>query len=140
MNLRISRALLDEIVQWAARDPDVEICGLLLGSGSDVEAIRPCANIADEPARRFEIDPAALFTAHKAARRGEAPAPIGHYHSHPSGSAEPSACDAQAAEPGSLWLIVAGQDVCAWIARPGGARHDMFDEVTILSGDGPSAP
>ncbi|TZG29614.1 Mov34/MPN/PAD-1 family protein [Sphingomonas montanisoli] len=137
MNLRISRAMLEDVAAHAARDPTLEVCGLLLGERGVVEAIRPCANVADDPARRFEIDPAALFAAHKAARRGEAAAPIGHYHSHPSGRAEPSMCDAAAAEPGTLWLIVGEEGVRAWIARPGGARHDMFDEVTILSVDEP---
>ena len=135
MNLRISRALLEEVVRRAARDPDVEICGLLLGSDGIVEKIQPCANVADEPARRFEIDPAALFMAHKAARRGEGAVPIGHYHSHPTGSAEPSVCDAQAAEPGSIWLIAGGGQIRAWIARSGGERHDMFDELTLVSID-----
>lgn len=137
MDLRISRALLDEIARLAALEAETEICGLLLGRGNVVEAIRPCANVAGEPARRFEIDPAALFAAHKAARRGEAATPIGHYHSHPSGSAEPSACDALAAEAGSIWLIAAGGMIRGWVARQGGDRYDMFDEVTIMSVDGP---
>jgi proteasome lid subunit RPN8/RPN11 len=106
MTARISRAVLDAILARAAADPARECCGLLLGADGRIEAAVPAANVADDPARRFEIDPAALIAAHKAARGG-APGPLGHYHSHPSGDPVPSATDAaQAAPDGRLWLIV----------------------------------
>jgi proteasome lid subunit RPN8/RPN11 len=135
MKLTISRAHIAEVLAASACSPDAEICGLLLGQGGVVEAVRPCTNVADEPSRRFEIDPAALFSAHRAARAG-GPVPIGHYHSHPSGQPEPSACDAEAAEAGAYWLIVAGDAIRCWYARQGGERHGMFDEAEILSPDG----
>ena len=99
--------------------PGAEICGLLLGRGSAVEAIRPCANVAPDPRDSFEIDPVALIAAHRAARAG-GPEPIGHYHSHPGGNAAPSTRDAAAAEPGSYWIIVAGAEVGCWVAAAGG--------------------
>jgi desampylase len=115
MDLTISRALLDEIRQAAAASPDAEICGLLLGQGSEVEAIRPCANVAPDPRDSFEIDPTALIAAHRAARAG-GPALIGHYHSHPGGNAAPSARDRAAAQPGSYWIIVAAGEAGCWLA------------------------
>lgn len=118
MELQISRRFLEEIRRSAAASPALEICGLLLGEGQRVDAIRPCANVSATPADSFEIDPAALIAAYRAARSGQ-PGPIGHYHSHPRGSPAPSARDAAAAEPGSFWIIVAGNELRCWKALPG---------------------
>lgn len=128
MLLTISTPLLDEILAAAAASADAEICGLLLGRGDVVEAIRPCANVADDPRDSFEIDPAVLIAAHRAGRAG-GPAPVGHYHSHPRGDVTPSARDAAAAEPGSYWIIVAGGELGCWRARRGG----RFDPVAIAA-------
>ena len=116
-----------QIVAEAWASPD-EICGLLLGD--PIEA-RSCANVHPEPARHFEIDPAALLRAHREARAGGA-AVIGHYHSHPSGDPTPSRADAASAAPdGSVWLIVAGGTVRAWRAVDGGTVHGRFDPAVI---------
>jgi proteasome lid subunit RPN8/RPN11 len=119
MDLTISRAALDEMRQAAAASPDREICGLLLGRGNVVEELLPCVNVAADPRRRFEIDPVALIAVHRAARAG-GPALIGHYHSHPTGDATPSACDAAAAEEGSYWVIIGGGELRCWLAAGGG--------------------
>ncbi|KKC24527.1 Mov34/MPN/PAD-1 family protein [Sphingomonas sp. SRS2] len=128
MELTISRALQKEIRQAAAVSPNLEICGLLLGRGRVVEAVLPCANVAPAPQDSFEIDPAALIAAHRAARAG-GPAIIGHYHSHPRGLATPSARDAEAAEAGSCWIITAGDDLRGWFAAEAG----RFVPMTIIS-------
>ena len=129
--LHISRSLLDRIVAEAAADPFVEACGLLLGKDDRVSAIEPCRNVAADPSSRFEIDPAALLAAHRAARSG-GPAVIGCYHSHPNGRAEPSLRDAADAAPdGAIWLVAAGGDVTAWRAAPHGALHGRFDALAL---------
>ena len=125
----VSTDLLRLIRAEAAASPEVEVCGLLLGRDGRVEEARPCRNVAADPARRFEIDPAALLAAHRAARAG-GPAILGCYHSHPSGHAQPSARDAAAAEPnGWLWLIVAGEELRGWRAVDGGTVWGRFDRV-----------
>ncbi len=130
MTLRISRSLVQQIVSETMRS-QVEICGLLLGRGSMVEAIEPCANVHPTPATHFELDPASLFRALRRARDG-GPQVIGHYHSHPSGLASPSATDAAFAPPdGAFWLIAARQDLTAWRAVHDGAVHGRFDPVTL---------
>ncbi|MBV2147002.1 M67 family metallopeptidase [Sphingobium sp. AS12] len=130
MAVTISRMLLDQIQAIAAADP-AEVCGLLLGAAGRIEAIAPAANVAPDPARHFELDPAALIAAHRAARAGGAPI-IGHYHSHPSGVAVPSATDAACAAPdGSLWLIVAGSDARLWVAQGDGAGGVRFAPATL---------
>jgi len=129
----ISIRLRDELIAAAAGSAD-EVCGLLLGRGEHVERALPCRNVAATPATRFELDPAALLAAHRAARAG-APAVLGHYHSHPSGDASPSPRDAADAIPdGSLWLIVAGEAVTAWRAVEDGALHGRFVPVAMRDG------
>jgi proteasome lid subunit RPN8/RPN11 len=130
MELAISRALLDEIMAHAAEQPEQEVCGLLLGADNVVDRVVRCANVASDPHRHFELDPAALIAAHRAGRAGGS-TPIGHYHSHPSGRATPSAHDAAMADPGSFWLIVAGDEITCWWSKKGGAVERMFEPVII---------
>ena len=91
-----------------------EACGLLLGHDQRIKRVRPARNVHPTPRTHFEVDPQVLVDAHRAARRG-GPEVLGHYHSHPTGRAEPSATDReQAAGDGSVWAIVAGGDVAFW--------------------------
>ncbi len=108
------------LLEEATRAAPLECCGLLLGRGDRIETALPCANVHDEPERHFEIDPAALIAAHRAARAG-GPQVLGYYHSHPSGRPEPSATDrAQASGDGRIWAIVAGETVTLWRDLPQG--------------------
>lgn len=97
----------------AAKSPDGEVCGLLFGSVEEVAAVQPTRNVAANPATAFEIDPAALIAAHKAARAG-GPLLLGCYHSHPNGVGVPSATDCAQAPAGDIWIIVAGGKLMAW--------------------------
>jgi len=136
MALRISSMILERISAEAMASPDREVCGLLLGTGDRVLEARSCRNVAADPAMRFEIDPAALLAAHRAARRG-GPAVIGHYHSHPSGLAEPSPRDAaDAVADGSIWLIAAGGRVTGWRAVENGALHGRFVPLRLRGAAG----
>jgi proteasome lid subunit RPN8/RPN11 len=123
---RISRALLDQVLALAAAEP-TEICGLLLGEGEHIHAILPTANVAADPVRHFEIDPAALIAAYRSARSG-GPTILGHYHSHPHPTSldQPSTTDAAAAVPDcSLWLIAAAGRAALWRAT-GFGLYDLF--------------
>ena len=130
MPIAIARSLLDQILAEAAASPDREICGLLFGDCGKISEARPAPNIADDPARTFELDPGALFAAMKAERAG-GPKIIGHYHSHPNGRVEPSEHDAEAAEPGSLWMIVAGGRASLWMAEEGRQLRSVGIDVII---------
>lgn len=126
MTARISSAALQRIRTEAAASPGVEICGLLFGDGLSIDEARGCANVAADPARAFEIDPAALLAAHRAMRAG-GPRLIGCYHSHPVGGAVPSPRDAAAAAPdGMIWLIAAEDRVTAWRAVENGPVEGRF--------------
>lgn len=133
MDVRISRTLLEEILLAAAGQRQ-EICGLLFGEERRIDAILPGANIAADPTRHFELDPAMLLRAHRAARGG-GPKVIGHYHSHPSGQPVPSATDAACATAdGSLWLIVGDGAARLWRAMRGEGGHSSgvrFDAVEL---------
>ncbi len=117
--------------------PD-ECCGLLLASvpGGPVDLAASARNVADDPARRFEVDPAALLAAHRAWRAG-GPAIVGCYHSHPTGTPSPSATDAAMADPAlPLWLICGGADRALRLWRIAGhdGRRARFEPVEMLVG------
>jgi proteasome lid subunit RPN8/RPN11 len=131
MVMDISSTVVAHIHAAAEASPDREVCGLVFGTDRAIEVAQACLNVAADPTRRFELDPAALLAAHRTARAG-GPAIVGHYHSHPSGSAMPSTYDADvAAADGAIWLIVAGTELRAWRATVGGTLHGRFDPVTL---------
>lgn len=131
MRIAIARTLLEQIMAMAGASAGVEICGLLFGRDGAVEAIGRADNVAPDPTRHFELDPAILLAAHRQARGG-GPMVLGHYHSHPSGRAEPSPTDAACAvADGSLWLIVGGGEARLWQARAGAAGGVRFAEVAL---------
>ncbi|MGE3747798.1 MAG: M67 family metallopeptidase [Sphingomonadaceae bacterium] len=125
MKVGISRVALDQILDHADRHSEEEVCGLLLGRAGMIEVAQPAANVAHDRCRSFELDPAALLAAHRAARNGGLPV-FGHYHSHPKGEALPSHRDAANAQPGTFWLIVGNGDVQLFEACANGEIHGVF--------------
>jgi proteasome lid subunit RPN8/RPN11 len=129
MVIEVASDVIATLLEEAARAAPNECCGLLLGEGARISEARPAANIADDPARRFEIDPMALLAAHKAARSG-GPGLVGYYHSHPVGHPVPSATDCEHASGDSrVWAIVAGGEVRFW--RDGEAGFEPVDHCLI---------
>jgi len=115
MDIEVTSAALAAMHAAAAAAHPREACGLLLGEGGRITAARAAANVHPAPATHFEIDPAALIAAHRAAREGTGPQVLGYFHSHPCGPAEPSATDRElAARDGRIWAIVGGDDVTFW--------------------------
>jgi len=104
--ITIACGVIDGIVAHARDSVPAECCGLLLGGADTVLAAAPARNIADDPARRFLIDPKDHIDGRRHARdRGLQV--VGFYHSHPVSPAEPSAADlAEASYPGHLYVIV----------------------------------
>lgn len=133
MAVEITSGVLKRIVEEAGMASTREVCGLLLGSPECVTGVLPCRNVAPDPRAAFEIDPAQLIAAHRAARAG-GPAVVGCYHSHPSGAALPSARDAEAAAPdGSIWIIVAGRGTGVYRAVENGRYVGRFDTVEYVA-------
>ncbi|MFC3675156.1 M67 family metallopeptidase [Ferrovibrio xuzhouensis] len=109
-----------------------EACALLVGIDHgngrvEIQRIVATANVAAEPARGFEIDPATHIALLRSLREGNAPERIvGHWHSHPNGRPEPSATDAAMIhDPGLVWLISAVD--AAGHARPPRAFRPLPD-------------
>lgn len=129
MNVVIGRVTLGALLDRAAATPDREVCGLLFGAPDRIDRAEAAANVADRPQDTFEIDPRALFAALRAERAGGGRM-IGHYHSHPNGSAEPSPRDLAAAEPGRYWLIIGGGVARLWVME-----NDRFRELQLVVAD-----
>lgn len=114
MQIEVTSGTIATLLKEAAEAAPLECCGLLLGRDGRVLEARTAANVAADPARHFEIDPAALFAAHRAARSGGLDL-IGYYHSHPTGHPLPSATDCEhASGDGRAWAIIAGGEVTFW--------------------------
>lgn len=112
--MHVPLPILAQLIAHAAAAHPLECCGLLLGTSETITAARAAANIHPAPQTHFEIDPAALIAAHRAAREGGAQV-AGYYHSHPHGPAAPSATDrAMAAGDGRIWAIIAAGEVRLW--------------------------
>jgi proteasome lid subunit RPN8/RPN11 len=118
------------ILEQAIAERPSEVCGLLGGrwqrEQGNVTVVIPLANVATTPHVRYQIDPKAFVDAYQQIerRRDEM---IGIYHSHPFGTAIPSATDlAEATWPDAIYVIVGfadgtTADVKAWIIRRGAA-------------------
>ncbi|TCQ07301.1 M67 family metallopeptidase [Sphingomonas sp. PP-CC-3A-396] len=134
MSVTISSEVLTQVVAAATASPDAEICGLLFGTARRIEGAEACANVATDPARTFEIEPKALFAAHRRARGG-GPSVVGHYHSHPSGLPVPSPSDAaQAMGDGAIWVILGGGEARAWRSVEMGAFvEEMIERIKDTS-------
>ncbi len=119
-DIGIARAVLDRMRAEAEAAAPRECCGILLGEGNEIRDLIPAANIADDPVRLFEIDPAVLIAAHRAAR-ADGPAILGYYHSHPAGEPVPSAIDqAMAGRDGRIWALLGRHDIAFWRDGEGG--------------------
>jgi proteasome lid subunit RPN8/RPN11 len=120
--------LAAQVLIAAARAHPNECCGLIEGKDTQQgwigTAIHETANIAENPARHFLIDPQVQFDLMRGLR-GKDTRIIGCFHSHPNGDAEPSATDrAEAYETGFLYLIAAGAPDAGFTLRA-----YVFDDV-----------
>jgi proteasome lid subunit RPN8/RPN11 len=121
-------ALLAHAREGRARDPPVEVCGVLAGErergdtetrgdagesdpavgrvSGTVTATRRVPNVASAPRTRYELDPAATMAALDELE-ADGLAHLGFYHSHPDGPLAPSATDRDGAHwPGYVYAIV----------------------------------
>ncbi len=102
------------------------------GNGFRIRQLLSSHNVAEDPQRRFEIDPAVLLRCHRLARRPSGLDILGYYHSHPGGSPVPSRTDADMAQPdGKLWLIVTRTEARMWRAVAQGSMYQRFDPVAF---------
>ena len=108
--VRLAPEHLRAVAGFAEAAYPEECCGLLSGSEDAgvvaVAGVHGSANLAEEPARRFEVDPALRLRLQRTLRASGRRV-VGIYHSHPDGPARPSPRDLEAAwEPELVWLVV----------------------------------
>ena len=111
-------ALCRRMLCHALEDPGREACGLVGASDGRPSSYYPVANAADRPERSFLMESAGQLQAMRT-MRGSGETMAGIFHSHPDGSAEPSATDlALAAYPDVTYYIAAlrddGAELHAW--------------------------
>jgi proteasome lid subunit RPN8/RPN11 len=104
--ITLPRTLVSQLFSLVQGSPTQEVCGLVGGRAGVPLRCYPVANVSEDAERRFDMDPAEQIRAMRKMReRGEDLVAI--YHSHPSGSCQPSPIDiAQAAYPEALYLII----------------------------------
>ncbi|MDR1861341.1 MAG: M67 family metallopeptidase [Bacteroidales bacterium] len=103
--LKISPAIIAEIIEQARTGLPEEICGYLAGTGNAVTRRFPLTNIEHSP-EHFSMSPAEQFNAVRQARQ-EGLTILAGYHSHPSSPARPSEEDIRlAADPNISYIIV----------------------------------
>lgn len=110
--LHLPDELAARVLLAASRAYPNECCGLIEGAdapdGWCALAIHEATNIADDPRRRFLIDPQVQFDLMRRLRSAKTRI-IGCFHSHPDGEARPSAADrAEAYESEFVYLIAGG--------------------------------
>ncbi|MEO9469309.1 M67 family metallopeptidase [Parasphingorhabdus sp.] len=131
MKLIISSRIIEELQEIAREEAPSEICGLLFGRNGHVSQAQRTRNVAENPERHFEIDPAALIAAERSMRDSGADI-IGYFHSHPGGNIEPSVTDAEMAFPDDrIWVILNGEQVAAWQATASGEIFNRFNPVKL---------
>lgn len=135
MRLLLPEPLAAELAALAVAAYPAEACALLVGVERQVTRIVPGRNVAEDPARHFEFDPAAQIALRRELRdHPQHGRLLGHWHSHPDGMDAPSATDAAMIhEPDLLWLISGVTHAGA--GRPRGFRplpdRSGFDEIPV---------
>ena len=133
----VGPVVLDAVREAARAAAPQEACGLLLGRHESTRVVLsacvPSQNIAADPIRRFEVNPAVRLRVQRETRDG-GEAMVGLYHSHPAGTAVPSAMDRECLyEPGLVWLI-AGRGP-RWMIRAWLALQNDFRELPLTVAD-----
>lgn len=141
MALHLTPAAREQIITHAEAGYPNEVCGILLGSGSDdLRTISQAFAIenafeAGEQYHRFLITPEDMFRAERLARQRGLEV-FGVYHTHPDEEARPSTYDRDHAAWTSWNYIVVSVEhgqatsLRAWKLRP---DRDAFDEEPVTS-------
>ena len=108
--MKISRALVDEMVAHAREDLPNECCGMVAGIDGEATEVIRVENAAASPLR-YEMDPKAQYEAWKSIEDGGREL-LAIYHSHTKSAAYPSQTDVNQAVawPDQVYVIVSLAD------------------------------
>lgn len=111
--MKISRALVDEMVAHAREDLPNECCGMVAGTDGEATEVIRVENAAASPLR-YEMDPKAQYEAWKSIE-DDGKELLAIYHSHTKSAAYPSQTDVNQAVawPDQIYLIVSLADADA---------------------------
>ena len=102
----LPQLLKEQMLEHAASDPGIEVCGLIGANGRQAFNLYPVKNIAEQPTHNFLMDPEAQVAIMRQLR-AKKESLWGIYHSHPDTQAIPSERDLKlAAYPGVNYFII----------------------------------
>lgn len=128
---RIKRNILSRIAELARRDPNIECCGLLAGSGGVITHAFPAENVASDPAKSYELAPKEIVRLMREFRAAGLDF-LGIYHSHPNGENAPSARDIeQAYYSEEAYFIISPRPDAAKPVRAFAIRDGCATELEI---------
>jgi [CysO sulfur-carrier protein]-S-L-cysteine hydrolase len=108
--MKVSQALVDEMVAHAREDLPNECCGMVGGRGDEATEVIRVGNSAASPLR-YEMDPQEQYNALRAIEDGGGEL-LAIYHSHTKSAAYPSQTDVNQAVswPDQIYVIVSLAD------------------------------
>lgn len=102
----LPRKLVNELLHCAQATQDEEVCGFVSKNAEGQFSCYHIDNIAEQPSKRFLMDPEKQIAAIKSMRSKQEEV-FAIYHSHPTAPAIPSAMDIEQAEhPNAYYLII----------------------------------
>jgi len=128
---QLPRQLVNLILTHVQESPKAEVCGLIGAGDNQALSCYPVPNCAEDAAHRYRMEPGHQIDAMRRMREQ------GHrlfaiYHSHPTGSAAPSAIDiADAGYPDALYLIVSLNTRGVLEMRGFHIRNGLSSEVAL---------
>jgi proteasome lid subunit RPN8/RPN11 len=129
--IRIRREILARLLHEARRNPEIECCGLLAGTGDVITDLLPARNALSSPTA-YEIAPEELFRLFRRMRELGLDH-LGIYHSHPVTDNVPSPSDiARAYYPETAYFIISPRQDAPRPVRAFEIRNGMAVEKEIV--------
>jgi proteasome lid subunit RPN8/RPN11 len=133
--LRVRREIIARLIGEARREPRIECCGLLAGTGDLIAEMFPAKN-ALASATAYEIAPEELFRLFRQMRERGLDH-LGIYHSHPAADNSPSPTDIERAYyPDAAYFIVSPRPDAPRPVRAFRIRQAIVSECEIEQVDG----
>jgi proteasome lid subunit RPN8/RPN11 len=103
--LNLQASTVADILGWASKHPDVEVCGLVWQSDTG-QQVWPLPNVHPDPTKYYRTAPRDVRMAFEAMDRAGGQ-PLAWYHSHPGGKPDPSEEDMQGAMDIAMYYVIA---------------------------------